>query len=144
VKNKKEKSMDMVMRALSNLPIFALYFSISLVLVGIYLTTYVAATAHNEFTLIRNNVVAAALALGLSMIGFVIPLSSAIIYAQSIVEYVVWGGVAILVQILVYWLVRLIIPNLSERIARNEIAAALFVGAASLAAGIINAATMTF
>jgi putative membrane protein len=35
-------------------------------------------------------------------------------------------------------------PNLSQRIAGGEMAAALFLGASSLAAGIINAAAMTF
>ncbi|MDF2813335.1 MAG: hypothetical protein K0S56_4366, partial [Microvirga sp.] len=48
------------------------------------------------------------------------------------------------VQILVYWLVRIVMPNLSLRIAKGEMAAALFLGAASLAAGIVNAAAMTF
>jgi putative membrane protein len=40
--------------------------------------------------------------------------------------------------------VRLLMPNLSERIASGEMAAALFLGAASLSAGIINAAAMTY
>ena len=48
------------------------------------------------------------------------------------------------VQIVVYWLVRLVVPNLSERVASGELASALFLGAASLAAGIINAASMTY
>jgi putative membrane protein len=52
--------------------------------------------------------------------------------------------VALAVQILVYWLVRIVMPNLSQRIAAGEMAAALFLGAASLSAGIINAAAMTF
>ncbi|MFL5177656.1 MAG: DUF350 domain-containing protein, partial [Microvirga sp.] len=34
--------------------------------------------------------------------------------------------------------------NLSQRIASDELAAALFLGAASLAGGIINAASMTY
>ena len=55
-----------------------------------------------------------------------------------------WGLVALAVQILVYWLVRIVMPNLSQRIASGEMAAALFLGAASLAAGIINASAMTF
>jgi putative membrane protein len=34
------------------------------------------------------------------------------------------------------------VPRLSERIAAGELSAALFLGAASLAAGVINAASM--
>jgi putative membrane protein len=44
----------------------------------------------------------------------------------------------------VYVLVRFVLPNLSARIASGELAAALFLGAASLAAGVINAAAMSF
>jgi putative membrane protein len=130
--------------AISGLPYFLLYFSIALVLVALYLFVYAFVTAHNEFALIRQNVLSAALSLGLSLIGFALPLSSAIVHARNVVELIVWGLVALVVQIVVYWLVRLVVPNLSGRIASDELAAALFLGAASLAAGIINAASMTY
>jgi putative membrane protein len=99
---------------------------------------------HNEFALIRDNVISAATALGFSLVGFALPLASAIVHAQTIIDCLVWGLVALAVQILVYWLVRIVMPNLSHRIASGEMAAALFLGAASLAAGIINASAMTF
>ncbi len=130
--------------SISGLPEFLLYFVVSLSLVGLYLLVYTLATSHNEFALIRQNVVSAALALGLSLIGFALPLSSAVVHSQNIVDCIIWGLVALVVQILVYWLVRLMIPNLSQRIAAGEMAAALFLGAASLSAGIVNAASMTY
>jgi len=123
---------------------FLLLFSIALVLVALYLFVYTLATAHNEIQLIRRNNVSAAVALGLSLIGFALPLASAIVHAEVILDCIIWGLVALAVQILVYWLVRLLVPNLSQRIAANELAPALFVGAASLAAGIINSAAMIF
>ena len=129
--------------SLSGLQDFVLYFGAALALVGLYLFVYTLVTAHNEFALIRQNVVSAALALGLSLIGFALPLSSAVVRAQSVLDCVVWGLVAMVIQILVYWLVRLLVPNLSQRIAAGEMSAALFLGAASLAAGVINAASMT-
>ena len=128
--------------AISGVQSFLAYFGTALVLVGLYLFFYTLATAHNELALIRQNVVSAAVALGLSLIGFSLPLSSSIVYAQSIPDCVIWGIVAILVQVLVYWLVRLVVPRLSERIAADELSAALFLGTAALAAGIINAASM--
>ena len=64
--------------------------------------------------------------------------------AQSIGDCVMWGVVAIIVQVLAYWLVRLLVPRLSERIAAGEMSAALFLGTASLAARIIDAASMSF
>ncbi|MGO4386163.1 DUF350 domain-containing protein [Microvirga sp. 2YAF29] len=123
---------------------FVVFFVIATALVALYLGLYTLATMHNEFALIRQNVISAATALGFSLVGFALPLASAIVHAQSILDLLVWGLVALAVQIVVYWLVRLLMPNLSQRIAAGEMAASLFLGAASLSAGIINAASMTF
>jgi putative membrane protein len=133
-----------VASSLTGLPEFLIFFVVAMVLVALYLAIYTLATKHNEFALIRQNGISAATALGLSLVGFALPLASAMVHAQTIVDCVVWGLVALAVQILVYWLVRIILPNLSQRIAAGEMAAALFLGAASLSAGIINAAAMTF
>ena len=50
---------------------------------------------------------------------------------------------ALIAQIVVYLLVRLPMPRVSERIENNEIAAGIWLGAAALTAGILNAASMT-
>lgn len=123
---------------------FLIFFVIAIALVALYLGIYTLATMHNEFALIRHNVISASTALGFSLVGFALPLGSAIVHAQTIIDLLVWGLVALAVQIVVYWLVRIVMPNLSLRIAKGEMAAALFLGAASLSAGIINAASMTF
>jgi putative membrane protein len=133
-----------VTSSLAGLTDFLIFFVLAVGLVGLYLAVYTLATMHNEFALIRENVISAATALGFSLVGFALPLASAIVHAQTIVDCLVWGLVALAVQILVYWLVRIVMPNLSGRIAAGEMAAALFLGASSLTAGIINAAAMTF
>jgi putative membrane protein len=130
--------------SLAGLADFLTFFAIAVALIALYLTLYTLATAHNEFALIRRNVISAAVALGFSLIGFALPLASAIVHAQSVLDCIIWGLVALAVQILVYWLVRILMPNLSQRIAAGEMAAALFLGAGSLAAGIVNAAAMTY
>lgn len=129
---------------ISGLPEFLLYFATAVALVALYLFAYSVATAHNELTLIRQNVMSAAVALGFSLIGFALPLSSAIVHAKGVADVLVWGLVALVVQILIYWLVRFVVPNLSQRIAADELAPALFLGAASLAGGILNAASMIY
>jgi putative membrane protein len=130
--------------SIQNLPSFGLFFAVALILVAIYIAIYTYSTAHDEFQQIRNNNPAAAVALGLSLLGFCLPLSSAIVNSTTVVDLAVWGAVALTTQILAYWVVRLVLPNLSERIASGEIAAALFLGAASVAAGLMTAATMVF
>jgi putative membrane protein len=133
-----------VTASLSGLADFLIFFVIAVALVALFLGVYTIATAHNEFALIRRNVISAAVALGFSLVGFALPLGSAIVHAQSVFDCLIWGLVALAVQIIAYWLVRLVLPNLSERIAAGEMAAALFLGAASLSAGILNAAAMTY
>jgi putative membrane protein len=129
--------------ALAGLIDFLILFGTAIGLVALYLFGYTLATNLNQLVLIRQNVISAALSFGLSLIGFALPLSSAVVRARSPLDCLVWGVIALAVQILVFWLVRLAVPRLAGKIAAGEIAAALFLGAASLAGGIINAAAMS-
>jgi len=129
--------------SISGLPAFLLSLATAGGLVGTYLLVYTLATAHNEFALIRQDVAAAAVALGFSLVGFALPLCVAIYNAQSLLDCIVWGLVALVVQVAIYWLVRLAVPDLSRRIEDGRMAAAVLLGAASLAGGLVNAASMT-
>jgi putative membrane protein len=59
------------------------------------------------------------------------------------VDCAIWGVIALVVQIAIFFLVRLPIPKISERIEKNEIASGVWLGAASLGGGLLNAASMT-
>jgi len=109
-----------------------------------YLFVYTRVTPHNEFQLIRDNDPAAAIALGLSLLGFTLPVVSAIAHAANIVDCLIWSAIALLVQIVVYYLVKIPVPNLSQRIAGGELAPAIWLGLSSLAAGALNAASMIY
>ena len=132
----------MVLQSLSGLPAFLVYFVCASVLVAAYLYVYTWITAHDEFALLRANNTAAAISLGLSMIGFALPLTSSIGHADGILDMAIWGVIALLVQVGVYYAARLAVPNLSQRIEAGEIAPAIWLGAASVAAGMLNAASM--
>ena len=47
-------------------------------------------------------------------------------------------------QIVVFFIVKIPVPNLSARIAAGELAAAIWLGLSSLAAGALNAASMIY
>ena len=47
-------------------------------------------------------------------------------------------------QIAVYFIVKIPVPNLSARIAAGEMASAIWLGLSSLAAGALNAAAMIY
>jgi putative membrane protein len=128
---------------LAGLPAFLAYFCVSIVIVVGYLYLYTRMTPHDEFELIRHNVPGAAISLGLSLLGFSLPVASAIAHAVNIVDCVIWSLIALVVQIVVFYVVRIPIPDLSKRIAAGEIAPAVWLGLASLAAGVLSAASMS-
>ena len=68
----------------------------------------------------------------------------AIAHSANIVDCLIWSVIALIVQIVVYFILRIPIPNLSARIAAGELAAAIWLGLASLAAGALNAASMIY
>jgi putative membrane protein len=71
------------------------------------------------------------------------PLAIAITNSVSLVDVLIWGVVALLVQIAIFYLVRLPIPKISERIEKGEMASGLWLGVTSSAGGLLNAASMT-
>jgi putative membrane protein len=85
----------MVLQSLAGLPAFLVYFCTATVVVLLYLWIYTLITPYNEFQLIRDNVPGAAVSLGLSLVGFSLPLISAIIHAANIVDCVIWGVIAL-------------------------------------------------
>ena len=135
---------SMILQSLAGLPAFLVYFCTALVAVVAYLFVYTRVTPHDEFQLIRDNDPAAAIALGLSLVGFVLPLVSAIAHSANVVDCLIWSAIALAVQIGVYFIVKIPVPNLSARIANGEVAAAIWLGLASLAAGALNAASMIY
>ena len=126
-----------------DLPEFVAFFVVAVVLTILFVGVYTRVTRHNEIKLIKDNSTAAAIAFSGSLIGFGLPLASAMISSVTILEMVVWGIIALIVQIIVYLLVRLPMPRISQRIEANEVAAGIWLGAVSLVGGILNAASMT-
>ena len=134
----------MVLQSLAGLPAFLVYFCTAIVAVVTYLFVYTHVTPHNELELIRNNNSAAAIALGLSLLGFSLPLISAIAHSANVWDCMIWSTIALIVQIVVFFIVRIPVPNLPQRIADGELAPAIWLGLASLAFGAINAACMIY
>lgn len=125
------------------LPHFVLYFVVAAALLAIFVLVYVRLTAHDEFALIRNGNIGAALALGGTMIGFVLPLSKAVAQATSIPDLLIWGFAAFIVQVLAYLIGRVLVPGLSEKIESGNAASGLMVGMLGISAGLLNAASMS-
>ena len=129
---------------LAGVPLFLAYFATALVLTGIYTLVYTRLTPHDEMALIKENKPAASVAFAGSLIGFVLPLASVIENSINLTDMALWGFVALVIQALTFFAVRMAMPKISERIANDEMAAGIFLGAVSIAAGLLNAACLTY
>ena len=110
----------------------------------VFTSLYRLVTPHDEGKLIREGNVAAAVALGGAVLGYMIPLASALSQTHSLIEFAAWALLAGIIQILVFWVVRRVaLPDVSARIERGEVASAIYLLLISVAVGIINAACMT-
>ncbi|WP_062066587.1 DUF350 domain-containing protein [Cellvibrio sp. OA-2007] len=130
--------------SLNGIPPFLAYFAVAMVLVLIFVRIYTWVTPQDELALIKANNAAAALAFGGALIGFALPLSSAITNSLSLLDCAVWGAVALIVQVLTFVVLRIAIRQLPERINQGEIATGTFSAAAAIAVGLINAACMSY
>ena len=130
-------------QVLAGLPAFLLYFALGLLLLAAFLAIYIAVTPYKEIALIREGNAAAAISLGGATIGYVLPLSRAIAQSVSVVDMLAWGGVALIAQVVVYFVVARAVPRFPEAIRAGRVSAATFLAALAIAVGLLNAAAMT-
>ena len=136
--------MEFLKFSLAGFGSFLIYFGLALLFVVLYLAVYVRVTPYREFVLIREGNAAAAASLAGSLLGFVLPLAAAVIQSVNALDMAVWALVALVVQIVVYLVVRGLMPGVIRHIPEGRVAAGVSLGTVSLAAGILNAACMTY
>lgn len=76
------------------------------------------------------------------VLGFTLPLAHAVAQAANLVDMLIRGLIALIVQLVCYLFVRALIPGLAKDIHDGKVAPGVFLGVVSLAAGILNAACM--
>ena len=130
--------------SLGTLGSFALYLGSAVVLTGVFIAIYTWLTPWNEFALIRAGNNAAAISFSGALLGFILPLSSAIAHSVGFSDMLIWGVVAMVVQILVFLAERLQDGDLKRRIEAGEVAPAVKLGVLALGVGILNAACMSY
>lgn len=135
--------LETTLSSLSGLPPFFAYLAVAIIITLLFVRIYTWLTPHDEFALIRANNSAASLAFGGALIGFALPLSSAIAHSLSLLDCAIWGLVALFVQVMTFIALRVTLKQLPERIQQGEVAAGIFAAATAIAVGLINAACMT-
>jgi putative membrane protein len=124
-------------------PHFLAYFAAAAGLAAAFLLIYVMITPHREFALIREGNSAAATQLIGTFLGFAVPVAVVIGHSVSIPDMLLWGAVATLVQLAVFFIVsRLLFRDIEQRITDRCMASGIFVGGLGLGMGILQAACM--
>ena len=124
---------------------FILAFGLAALFLSLFKRLYQMSTPYDEARLIRDGNTAAAVALGGAIIGFALPLASALTQTADPIEFAAWAVLAGVIQILASLLVRrVIVRDMVERIEANNLASALYLAATSVGVGLLNAASMTY
>lgn len=127
----------------STLPNFVVYFALACALGALFVWLYAILTPQrDDIALIRAGNSAAAIALVGALLGFVVPLASVIAHSAALIDVVVWGAVALIVQLAGFLVARMVLPHLPQAVADGNIADAVLLAGISLALGILTAACM--
>lgn len=129
--------------SMAGLPAFLLYFVVGVALIAAFAAIYLRMTAHDEIALIRSGNLSAAIAFGGNLVGFAVPLETAISQASSIPDCVLWAVAAMLIQFAVYGLARILIPDLSRKIEEDRLASATMLAVIAVISGTLAGASMT-
>lgn len=124
---------------------FVLAFGLACLLLAVFKRLYQMSTPYNEARLIAEGNVAAAAALGGAIIGFALPLASALTETADPLEFVAWAVLAGIVQVLASLVIRrVVVRDMAARIEAGNVASGVYLGATSIGVGLLNAASMTY
>ena len=128
---------------LATLPAFLTWFPISALLMAVFAAIYLRVTPWPELRLIRAGNAAAAASFSGALLGYALVLASVLAHAVSRGDLLVWGVIGLAVQVLAFFVARLLLgPELTRRMEEGQVSSGLFLGVISLTAGMLNAASM--
>jgi putative membrane protein len=126
----------------SGLPVLLLLFAICIALLVAGVAVYTKVTPFRERELLREGNVAAATVLSGAVIALAIPLAALLATTRTVLDIVVWGIVAILLQLVTVVIVCHLMRRMRLTVEDGSLAAALPIAAAQLAIALLNAAGM--
>jgi putative membrane protein len=121
-------------------PRFLLWTTSAGVMLLVASTIYVLLTPWKELALVKGGNASAGLALAGAIAGLAIPIASTLASSVSLLDLLIWGVIALLLQLIVYRLVDVVLRDIPRRIEQDQAGAAIVLIAAKLSSAIILAA----
>jgi putative membrane protein len=128
---------------LSGIPFLLTHFGVTLVMLVVGVFVYVKITSHDEMALIRDGNSAAAVSLSGAILGLAIPLAFCMANSVNIYDIVIWGVVALVIQLITFLVIDLWLRDLSRKIEDGEVGTAILLVSVKLAVASINAAAIS-
>lgn len=135
--------MDSILDTLRlGLPVLVLQMAITLALLGVGIAAYMAVTPFHEMRLVRVGNAAAGIVLMGAIVALAIPLAATLGSSLVTLDILLWGIVAVVLQLLAFLLTTLLFRGLRGMIEAGNIAAACVTVGIQLAVALINAGAM--
>ena len=127
----------------SGLPFFFSHFllTVAILLIGILIYNFI--TPHDETKLIQKGNVAAALSSLGAWIGIAMPLAFCMATSLGFYDILLWGSVAVIIQVTAFLILDKFLRNLSKRIEKGEVASGIFVFGVKISIAMINSAAIS-
>ena len=136
--------MDAVLQSFATgLPVLILHIFVTLAMLAGGVVLYTFTTPHKDFALVKDGNLAAAISLSGAILGLAIPLAFCMASSVNVAEIIIWGILAVAIQILVFRLCDLLLKDLSTRIEEGEMAPAVLLAGIKLSVAAINAAAIS-
>lgn len=123
---------------------FGLFMAAAIAFLVVFTFVYTKFTPYDEMELIKDGNNAAASALGGAMIGFALPLFSVMSSTADILDLLIWGAIALVIQLVVFVVVRKFMPTIVDNIIGGQTSSGVFLGACAIVLGIITAGAVSF
>ena len=129
---------------LGTLPNFLVYLGISIALLAAFMLLYVWITPQHELPLIRQGNVSASVVFSGTLLGFALPLASAVAHSVNVVDLALWGAIACIVQAVASLILRFVIHDLRAHIEADRVSVAITMASLKITMGLLNAAAIVY
>lgn len=128
--------------AIQALPVVTAHLAAALVVFAIGMFIYKKVTPYHELQLIREGNDAAGTALLGALIGMALPIAAALNSGLSVLDIMIWAGIAVIIQLASFFVVDRLLGGLREPIEQGVVAAGLKLCGTHIAVGLITAAAI--
>lgn len=126
----------------SGLPVLLVQLLATLALLVVGVAVYTRITPFAERRLVAEGNTAAGLTYGASIVALAIPLAATLATNATVIDIVLWGAVALVLQLIAFAAATLLIRGLHRQIEDGNVASAAVLAGMQVAVALVNAAAI--